>query len=277
MELDTRELPSLKHYSDNPLVTVQLVTHSGDLHLVPRAIESLCHQTIPHELMDVQLIFDGKPTPEEDEAIVEATAGVDFPILLIHAEEKSGYYTKPRNQALPKVWGTYIVHMDADNRFAAAHLQNLLNGIRDPEGWHHFAYGQRVYVSDEGAPKGLPGGTSPFKEWTPENVEPMVTDPMMNFIDTGDFIIGRSTLYWLAELTGHVWDGEMRRFGDWELISRMARVGFRGKAIHSATHFYHWTGQNLQLTRGTTGDDEVMIIPQSLHDQLVREGKYRAN
>jgi glycosyltransferase involved in cell wall biosynthesis len=327
MSGSVQALDPRRTFSDyHPLVTIALVSHDGDVQFLKRAVESLKAQTLPASLMEVVLAYDGPLEGESASLVEEAFKGCKFPVRVFWSDDKSGYYTLPRNRVFPMLRGLYVVHMDADNEFLPEHLWTLLNAIRNPgegdEGWPHFAYTRRTYVNDtterrrpaefwywdqgesdwrlegytsagpyptpppfnspgeaavnwEGrpiitTPQGwLPEGPSPLVLWTQENLSRLVQSPQNNFVDTGDFIIGRSTLYELAERTGYVWHPDIRRFGDWELVKRMALVGFRGKAIDAMTHRYHWTGKNVS----TNSLSDFVAIPEDVYESMKAEGK----
>ena len=271
--------PDLAHYSDNPLVTVQVMAHDGDAHLLPRALRSVYEQDLDPALMEIQLVFDGRPSAESERIIADATASAPCSVNEYVSEPKTGYYCVPRNRALPAAWGFYIAHMDADNMFLPGHLRGLLNAIRaarGEEGWPHFVYSRREYVDERGtadrARHKLVTGPSPLVEWNDDNIEMLLSSPQGNFIDTGDLLIGVGTLYELAERTGYVWNSNARRFGDWDLVGRLAKAGFRGRAVDQVTHRYHWTGTNLQLTRRLS---DIVALPEAILDRLRAEGKVR--
>ena len=266
-----------------PFVTVMIACHDGDVALLPRAIESLCRQDLAHSEIHVLVAYDGPPS-DAAMTILET-----FPKLATEAgfyggaielaawATKTGYYTAPRNRALQFVEGLYLATMDADNEFAPAHLSGLLEAIRwshPQDGWPHFVYSRREYVKDEDCDReGVPLGPSPLIEWNKETVSAMVQSPMANFVDTGDMLISVGALYHLSNATGVVWDPNVRRFGDWDLVQRMARAGMRGRAVDQVTNIYHWTGRNLQLTRWAS---EVDIIPSSIYEKLKEQGYLRS-
>jgi hypothetical protein len=267
------------NHSDSPLVTVSLACYAGDVHLLDRAVRSISNQDLDLKQIQVLPIFDGDPTKEEEEQIVAAFEGSEFhSSFLIGTGRKTGYYCLGRNQAIeyPYNFGFYQANLDADNEWESGHLSGLLEAIRlpDPEdGWPHFVYSRRRFVFDEEAEgKDLPEGTSPFREWTEENCQQLLLTPKHNFLDTGDFLIGKGALYELAERTGCIWNTNLRRFGDWDLACRLVRAGIRGRAIDQVTHLYHWTGKNLQTDRKLS---EFTAIPEDIYDKLKREGKIR--
>jgi hypothetical protein len=274
MGSDAERVPvlELERHDDAPLVTVQLMTHEGDIHLLPRAVASVGSQGINLEL---QIVFDGQPSDRATEIITKTASACHFPVNEYVNEPKVGYYCIPRNRALPHAWGHYIAHMDADNEWAPNHLRGLLRAIRNPQpgcGFPHFVYSRRTYV-DDNRPRRveLPLGDSPLVLWGPESRMRLQT-PQGNFVDTGDFLIGKGTLYELAERSGFPWNPECRRFGDWDLVARLAKYGFRGFAVDQVSHIYHWHGANLQLTRQV---QDVIAIPEAVYDSMVAQGRIK--
>jgi glycosyltransferase involved in cell wall biosynthesis len=262
----------LTNYGPQPLVTTVIVTHPGDVALLRRATDSLREQ-LPAGQLEVIIMHDGPIEGESTKYIEGLPKDYDFALEVVATPEHSGYYTVARNRSMEIARGLYISHMDADNEFAPGHLLGLLRGLRvpDPEtGWDHFAYSRRLYVKDPGVEATVPEGPSPFIPWTQESLRSVMAGPKFNFIDTGDMLIGRSVLFQLAEKTGYVWNSNSRRFGDHDLVYRMMACGFRGRAVDQVTNIYHWTGKNLQLTRGLS---ELMVIPSEIYDKLKAEGK----
>ena len=272
MATDTEGISGLKNYSDSPLVTVQLMSCSKDVHLVPRAIASVVAQDLDPIDIQLQVLFDGTPTPEEEKSIAEVCSKVPFMAELLYEGKASGYYCVARNKALLRVFGFYVAHMDADNEWTPTHLSGLLKAIRVPteEGWPHFVYSRRNYVSDVEDGKERVSGPSALIQWNKETCGKLRLAPQNNFVDTGDFLIGRSALYELAARTGCVWNTDMRRFGDWDLVCRLAQAGIRGRAVNQITHLYHWTGDNLQTTRKLS---QFVSIPEDIYTRMKREGK----
>jgi hypothetical protein len=265
------------NYGESPLITVQLMFHEGDKHLVPRCYESILNQGFESRNLQLQMVYDGSIPQEDVKDLKDLVSDCPHAVSVIESGRKFGYYCAPRNQALPHAWGHYIAHIDADNEWKPGHLYGLLQAIRTPgeSGIPHFTYSRREYVTDYEPEEDqrLPLGPSPLYEWTKENIEALASSPMKNFIDTGDFLIGRSALYELAERTRTVWDSTKRRFGDWDLVRRLATANIRGKAVDQVTHIYHWTGDNIQLNR--PGDEDLVVIPLGKYEDLKRQGKVK--
>jgi len=264
-----------RNHSGLPLVSLQIMTHSGDLHLLARAAKSVLAQDLDHSQIEVQVVYDGKINPDQWLIINEAFNGFKdfYRVMFVGGDEKNGYYCVARNRALPDLRGFYVAHMDADNEFAPHHLSGLLAAIRIPhpeQGLPHFVYSRRKYILDEGADDTLVTGPSRLVPWLPENIRHLQASPQGNFVDTGDFLVGKAALYRLSEETGSVWNSELRRFGDWDLVARMANCGFKGMAVDQITNLYHWTGSNLQTTRKYVSD--IDFIPLKSYEKLKAKG-----
>jgi hypothetical protein len=269
----------VKNYSSIPLITCQIMTYDGDVHLLPRMTESIAKQDLDHKEIEVQIVYDGRAEGDHLQHLNKALDPLreEFPRVMVYEwDEQIGYYTVPRNRVLGNALGYYLIHGDADNEYRHDHFSSLLEAVTTPlgdEGIPHFAYSSREYVHDKGADPKLTKGASPFVPWKSEYVARLQRSPKANFVDTGDFIVARSVLYRLADLTGYVWNSEARRFGDHDLIARMAGCGFRGRATGKVTHVYHWTGKNLQVTRWVS---DTATIPVSVWEDLKAKGKVKA-
>ncbi len=262
----------MKNWRDSPFLTAQLMCCERDLHLFPRSYGSIRRQTLDHRQIQVQILYDGELTAEQVAILTAEVGDHDFAdVSIIETGRSYGYYCHARNQGLLLAWGFYIAFIDCDNEWRPAHLANLLTAIRTPtdEGWPHLTYARREYVHDDGAPDYLPTGPSPLREWSPENLQPLMQAAGNNFIDTGDFLIGVGTLYEAGERFGCVWNPEVRRFGDWDLIRRLASMGVRGRPVDAVTHIYHWHASNVQHTRRPT---EMVALPADTYDLYKRQG-----
>lgn len=264
------------NFADTPLISVLVVTHSGDCHLLGRALESLYNQNLRLSEIEILIYFDGTPTPEEQEVMASAlnSPGLSsfYNCQFVEGGVKNGYYCVGRNRITPLAQGFYVANMDADNEFAPNHLSGLLKAIREPgeDGFPHFAYSRRKYIIDPGVkdPPTPDGLESPLLPWETETIKTMMKAPNNNFIDTGDLLISKAVLYRLADETGCIWNSQCRRFGDWDLVCRLAMTGFRGRAVDQVTNLYHWTGKNIQVTE----KDELMAMDRDVYDKLREDG-----
>jgi len=265
----------MKNYSSRPFVTVVITAHEGDIEYLPRCLASIARQSLSKREIEVLLAFDGKPSPLAEKVMDGAADASGITPQLFAADEATGYYTMPRNRVTPFARGHYIAPMDVDNEMAPGHLAGLLRSIRTAlpkQGWPHFVYSRREYVHDEGAEAHLPKGPSPLTPWTKENVQSLLQGARFNFVDTGDMLVPLSVLHELAARTGCMWNAQVRRFGDYDLVFRMQACGFRGRAVDQVTNIYHWTGSNLQVTRQA---EELATIPESMYLEAKKRGWVR--
>jgi glycosyltransferase involved in cell wall biosynthesis len=260
-----------------PAVSVVLNTHNSEKTpaLLERALTSVAAQVF-NETWELLLVVDGLPSQEIQDIVKKFTDaegsdegdlfilanGTKIPLNFFGAgDEPSGYQCYPKNQGITLSKGEFICFLDHDNEFTPNHLQVLWDTIHEGNVWPDFAYGRRHYVIDfsedeeveielpEGQKIKLQDRESPYVEWNQENIQ-MLGQPMTNFIDTSDFMISKGALWNTYLATGMMWNEGKRRFGDWELIARMVfYAGIRGKGVDEIVQIYHWTGDNMQLTR----------------------------
>jgi len=270
-------LGHLEWEDGNPLIGVVVHTHDKYADLLERSLKSILAQTVPKELMEVTVMHDGPVEKQTEEVCFDILGKEVMRSRLLGTHRKYGYYTIPSNYAIVHSEAAYIAFLDADNEYLPDHLSHSLKALRLPstlDGWPHFTYTRRKYVRDEGADESLPEGDSPFVPWGEEAIARLWSDPRNNFIDTSDIVASRSVFYELAERTGQMWNTQARRFGDYELMGRMARCGFRGRGLNLITTVYHWHGRNLQLTRSPVEGD-VAVLPQHEFNKYLDEGKFK--
>jgi len=241
-----------KHW---PAVTVILNTYER-ASLLSRALDSVLAQTFTdYELI---VVHDGPMSDATKHVLEEYTtkfeqAGRD--IYVIALTENSGYQCIPKNAAIEPSTGDYIAYLDDDNEWLPCHLETLVAAIEEGVVWPDFVYGRREYVLDDPTLCGpsdmvLPTGPSVFHPLNEDNLKRLAAGPQHNFIDTSEILFSKGGLYMLAHSTGTVWNESLRRFGDWELVARaLFYGGLRGKGVDKVVQRYHWTGNNLQLTR----------------------------
>jgi len=243
-----------------PVVTVGVNTYNR-ADLLPRALDSVLVQELP-EWKDFEVIVaddcsnDAGATDEviKRYARIFDDRGIVFTAFKLG--ENSGYQCVPKNKIIELAHGDFIRYLDDDNAFTPGSLKALVDAAHESDVWSDVIYGRRTYIADDGfkqPEKPVYMGDSPFVGHDPER---LAAGPMYNYIDTSDALIARGAFWWLYEHTNKFWDESYRRFGDWELFTRMANldrlVGAaspRFKALDQIVSEYHWTGTNLQLTR----------------------------
>lgn len=260
-----------------PAVSVILNTHNSEKtpELLKRSLESVKCQRFD-QTWELLVVCDGDPADNIKDTMKEFVDsegsqvgdlftlhdGTSVPLKFFGAGEvPSGYQCYPKNQGIVVSAGEFICFLDHDNEFTPDHLQVLWNAMHEGSVWPDFTYGRRKYLvdfsDDVKTEVTMPDGTtieleerdSPYVEWTPENIQ-RLQQPMTNFIDTSDFMIAKGALWRTHLATKMMWNEDKRRFGDWELIARMVFfAGVRGKGVDHIVQHYHWTGDNMQLTR----------------------------
>lgn len=239
-----------------PVVSVIIATHQRPK-LLNRALKSVLRQNlqVPFEVL---IIHDGPPEAATLRVVSDLAARFEkrnIDLGLLATKEESGYFTQPRNWATMHARGDYIANLDDDNEWEPSHLSTLLAAIEEGEEWPDFVYSRRRYVIDAGSAKDfhgtpLPVGPSPLVPWDDRARARLASSALANFIDSGDFLIARGALYWLATTTQMMWNEGVRRFGDYELLCRGVFFGgWRGKAVDAVTHIYHWHDANVSKTR----------------------------
>lgn len=256
-------------------LTAILNTYNGKKvpSLLPRSLDSILNQQF-NQTWECIVVNDGKPNKEIVDIVEQYDSKFkekNIPLTFFGTEEESGYQCKPKNIAIYHAKGEYISFLDYDNEWTPNHLQVLYDSIVEGDVWPDFTYGRREYVIDKDCSKeitlpnnkkiNLQEGKSPLREWNMENVMSLGQSSTHNFVDTSDFLTSKGAFWWLQEKTGMMWNEGMRRFGDWELITRAAfYCGWRGKAVDEVVSKYYWTGSNLQLTRSVKETPEGEVI-----------------
>ena len=218
-----------------------------------RALESIWTQT--YRDMEVLVIYDG-PIDDETAEICDEYhklfEGQDINFVVAGLDENSGYQCVPKNVGILIAKGDYIAFLDDDNEWTPDHLELLVTAMEEGKIWPDFVYGRRLYIDEreDKSGKKLMTGPSQFVEWNQAAEERLGSSAANNFIDTSDTLISRGAFWRLQMATDMMWNETMRRFGDYEMITRgVFFAGWRGKAINHIVQNYYWHGENLQLTR----------------------------
>jgi glycosyltransferase involved in cell wall biosynthesis len=259
-----------------PLVSVVLRTWEEQRKYLARSIPSILAQDLGAADMELLVCCDGPTSGETDEELNHLLADCGLRTRILCTEEHTGYYCVSSNMGIIMSKAPFVAFLDADNEWKPEHLSGLLAAILapDPDFWlPAFVYSRQFYVRDEGASEKLSVGPGRFVEWTRPNIAHSAANSANGFVDGSSLLVARSAFYYLAECTGTMWNPNCRRFGDWELVHRMANMGIRGRAVDQLTNLYHWTGENLQTQRRPHGD-LIPLSPQE-YDRLDRIGAIR--
>src|SRR3990172_183294 len=243
-----------------PCVTAIVNTYNR-CGLLPRALDSVLVQAETFNDLEV-LVVDDASTDNTATVIKEYATKFDavaIPFIPIGIAENSGAQAVPKNQGIIFARGDFIRFLDDDNEWTPGSLKVLVDAAQEGDVWPDIVYGRRTYVADPGfiQPKNpVFIGDSSFVEHDPDR---LAASPTFNYIDTSDALIARGAFWWTYHHTNMFWNEDWRRFGDWELFTRMANldklvgaVPPRFKGIDAVVSIYHWhdvDGGNLQIRR----------------------------
>jgi glycosyltransferase involved in cell wall biosynthesis len=222
-----------------------------------RTINRALHSILAQDYTDFEVIVvnDG-PVDEVVVAQMGAHAEMfydrDVNFNFFALEEASGYQCVPKNHATYFATGDYIAYLDDDNEWTCDHLTTLMTSFTTVSVDGHppdLVYGRRLYVKDKECTQDVVEGESPFVPMSPA-AQTALSEAKTNFIDTSDFIVSRGALWRLQMVTDRMWDERLRRFADWQLVCRgHFFADWRLHGVDAVVQHYHWTGDNLQLTR----------------------------
>lgn len=255
---------------DKPLVSVILSTYNRADTFLKAAIESVLEQTFKgFEL----IIIDDAST---DNTPVAVTGYNDRRITYVRRAENSGYQSIPKNEGIKLARGRYIAYLDDDNRYTPDHLEVLVNALEKNTGIE-VCYGDRQHI-DVHAPlntKVYRAGEFDFYRLINRN-----------FIDTSDLMHTREVIYRIGG-----WNPDLKRFGDWDLLVRLAKIGAKFLYVPGVITYYYRHKESMTSVRErvipkmdvfrVNGLSETTIgdIPffSRVHRHLALMGEYRLN
>ncbi len=207
------------------------------------AVGSVLDQTFCD--LEIIVVDDGSNTAEK--ALLplgDKAAERKIGLYVSNLPDNSGYQSAPKNAGLLLARGTYIAYLDDDNLWDPEHLDVLVTEIEKMG--TDAVYSRWRYVGDG------PGSGEDF-EWvqmTQRTAAALTVHPMHNFIDTSAILLSKSAF--VQALGPKLWNEELRRFGDWEMVSTSIKARLRWRGVDRVTFTYRWHGKNLQLTRSAT-------------------------
>lgn len=220
-----------------PKVSVIISTYDRPKMLV-RALESVLAQDFRD--FEVLVVDDGSNTAASVCGPVESKfseSGILFKLL--NMPENSGYQSAPKNVGIHNARGSYIAYLDDDNVWDCDHLGALVEEIESSGA--DIVYGRWRYRG------GDQDGDFPYTPPSPAALAGLTMDPSLNFIDTSAILHSKAGL--VSGLGLSLWNEEIRRFGDWDLMKRCVHRRLKFSSVNKVTFTYWWHGENLQLTR----------------------------
>lgn len=219
-----------------PKVSVVMSTYNRPDRL-RKAVQCVLDQTFTDfELIVVDDASGTAVTALEDFVERFEDRGIHF--TLIELDENSGYQARPKNVGISYARGSYIANADDDDEWYPHHLETLVDVLESMD--CDLAYGSWDFGGDR---EGERWEHIPFNHLTAHLI---LSSPQLNFISCHTVYSKAAALVTLGR---HVFDEDLRRFGDWDVYRRMLERGLRFRGVDEATYKYVWHGENLQLTR----------------------------
>src|SRR5688572_9872287 len=116
-----------------PVVTIQLPIYN-EMYVADRLIESVCRLDYPHDLLEIQVLYDSTDeTCEIAELAVRRHAAQGIDIKYFHRSDRTGYKAGALEAGLQVARGSYIAIFDADFLPKPDFLHRLLPHFADPK------------------------------------------------------------------------------------------------------------------------------------------------
>jgi glycosyltransferase involved in cell wall biosynthesis len=186
------------------------------------AIKSVLDQTYK----DVELIVIDDASNDGTDKMVKTIK--DKRLKYIKRPKSQGNQAFPKNEGTLASKGKYVAYLDSDNIYRPEHLQTLLNAIKG----YDVVYGDRMVH--------YPDGTTQIGKYGEYDPSRLLVE---NYIDTSDFLITREALFSIGG-----WDEKYKRFLDWNLIVRLAKMGKRFKRVPVIITDYYIGEDSMSLT-----------------------------
>lgn len=202
-----------------PRVSVILTTYNRSTFL-KNAIKSVLNQTFK----DFELIIVDDNSTDNTPDIIKCYD--DKRIVYVRRGSNSGYQCVPKNDGIKISKGRYIAYLDDDNKYTEDHLEVLTNAL-DSNPDIDVVYGNRQHFSCQG-----------FGETKLGDARRYDFDELcegINYIDTSDIIHRKKAIYKIGG-----WDPQIKSMGDYDLILRLYKSGYRFQFIPKIlTYYYH--------------------------------------
>jgi len=233
-----------------PKVSVVISTFNRP-DMLAEAVDSALNQTYCD--FEVLVVDDGSNTAQSAIAhLADKAAERQVGLYVMGLEENSGYQSLPKNMGLLRSSGSYIAYLDDDNLWDPEHLDVLVNEIEKMG--CDAVYSNWRYEGD--GP--MSGEDFRFTEMNHITAAGLKTSPYCNFIDTSAMLISKAAFVSLMGVK--LWNEEIRRFGDWEMVQKSLAAGLRWRGVDKVTFTYRWHGENLQLTRPATEPKPGVLV-----------------
>ena len=130
---DNRTVDPAGHFSELPLVTVQLPIFNEQF-VVERLLDAVCRLQYPLEKLDVQLLDDSTDeTQAVAQGLVEQYAARGFPVTYHHRGNREGYKAGALAEGMKTAKGEFIAIFDADFVPPEDFLMRTIHHLTDPK------------------------------------------------------------------------------------------------------------------------------------------------
>jgi hypothetical protein len=213
----------------DPAVTVVVTCFNYGRYL-PESVGSVLEQTFT----DFELIIVDDGSTDDSLAVARGLAVRDERITVI-TQPNAGQPAIPRNLAISRARGRYIVCLDADDRLGANVLERCKAELdADPRAAMSWARLQEV------------GGTNTLHDHPDWSIERLTT---RNYVPCTTMFRREA---W--EAAGG-YNTNVRGYEDWDLWLGIAEAGFTGRAAHGAVWYYRLHGAG--LFEASKGHDQL--------------------
>lgn len=194
-----------------PIVSIIVTTYNRS-HRLKGALSSIQDQTFE----EWECIVVDDCSPDDTEKVVQKFMKKDPRFKYFRRSENFGNHSRPKNDGSRMAVGEFIAYLDDDNIWYKDHLMALYHAIKDRQDLQ-MVYGDRRLVDEE---KRMPSTQGIAFDWHPGILQ------TKNYIDTSDVLIRK---YALEALGG--WDEGLRKFADWNLFVRFAKMNFKAERV----------------------------------------------
>ena len=225
-----------------PKVTAVIVTYNRP-EMLAEALESALNQTFTD--FEVLVVDDGSKTAEPVvRSFVDRFAERGIALNGMDLEKNTGYNAIPANTGIAYARGSYMAFLDDDNVWDSHHLETLVTEI---EKLNCEAVYSRWRIEGTGKGERFDGIEFPYHTMTPAAAVGIQQSPQLNFIDTSSILFSKSIF--VVRMGLNIFNPEIRRFGDWDMVCRSLKANLRWRGVDSVTFTYRAHDENISFTR----------------------------
>ncbi len=213
----------------NPVVSV-VITCFNYARWLPESVGSVLEQT----LTDFELLIVDDGSTDDSVAVARRLAAGDERVTVI-AQPNAGQPAIPRNLAIERAVGKYIVSLDADDKLGPTALEVCAAALEaDPGIGLAFVQQQDFGLSDM---------LHPHLDWSVERLK------------RGNCVPCTAMFRRTAWEAAGGYSTNVRGYEDWDLWLGIAEAGFTGRAVRDGLWYYRKHGDGVYAeAKGATSD-----------------------